>query len=127
TGQTLRQASEDLPDDHLRGALQHAPADRSDLAADGSVVDVFEAGVAVVQFYEAHPRTAGGRAHRAVAGAGQLQRVRRVEVGQANLGGEARTDHADTYGDVGAVLVLTLALQCVAAGDDRLQRFRIEQ
>src|SRR5690606_7006004 len=80
TGKTLRQASEDLPDDHLRGALQHAPADRSDLAADGSVVDVFEAGVAVVQFYEAHPRTAGGRAHRAVAGAGQLQRVRRVEV-----------------------------------------------
>src|SRR5690606_18554219 len=71
--------------------------------------------------------TAGGRAQRAGAGAGQLQRVRRVEVGQAGLGGEARTDHADTYGDVGAVLVLTLALQCVAAGDDRRQRCRIEQ
>src|ERR1019366_8255280 len=70
---------------------------------------------------------AAAKAERALGGAAERHRPRRIEIGQFDVGAVASLHRTDTDRDVGAEMRVRNLLNGVASGDHRLKRRRIEQ
>src|ERR1700733_7921508 len=81
-----RQRREELADDHPRGPLEQATADARHLAADRRLIDVADRGAAILGRNEGDASLAAAEAERALGGAAERDRMRRIEVGQFHIG-----------------------------------------
>src|SRR5262249_14260280 len=123
----LRELAEELVGHLLGGAFDQARADLRELAADGGGGGVGENGVGTgLVRLQAHVGAALREAgDAALALAGDLVAVGRIEIGERDLAGEAGLDRADPGRDLGGHLRVRELLDLLAAGDGLLQDLRI--
>src|SRR5262249_13279622 len=123
----LCEIGEELIGQFLGRAVDQALAELGQLAADLRL-DVVAQKRAAVLVGERHGGAALGEAgHPALALAGDLVAVGRIEIAQGDLALEACRHRPDLHLGHGAEAVILSGLQLLAAGDAGLQDFRIVQ
>src|SRR4051812_3634673 len=109
----------------LGGAVDQALAELRQLAADLRLDLVGQKRAAVLLRKLDHGATLGKAGHPALAFAGDLVAVRRVEIGQRDLALEARRHRTDLHFRRRAKAAIVGLLQLLAAGDAGLQHLGI--
>src|SRR5580692_2845581 len=81
-----RQRREELANDPPRGPVEQATANARHFAADRRRIDVADRGAAILGRNEGDASLAAAETERALGGAAERDRMRRIEVGQFYIG-----------------------------------------
>ena len=129
TAGLARQRRKELANDHPRGAVEQAAADACHLAADRRLVDEVDRGAAIRDRNPQGdaPFAAAESGRRAFGGAAERDRMRRIEVGQFDVGAVASLHGTPHRGSRRHGNACRRFSNGVAAGNDGLKGRRVEQ
>src|SRR5579864_7752956 len=113
----MRQACEELSDNHARGAIQEPPANARHLAANPGFVGVMDCSFSVWQWTKRDAALAMAKSERAFSGPCKRHRLRWLGIGKFYFGTVTPFDRTDANRHLGTEMSIGDFFDPVATGD----------